>query len=67
MGGTKGLIPRANLHHQALLDSSAIYVEAKAAFQHAILAAQRAGMDEAEIARVTGLTEPMIAAVLRTL
>ncbi len=53
-------------HRQALLDSSASYVEAKVAFRHAILAAQRSAMDDAEIARVTELPEPMIAAVLRT-
>jgi hypothetical protein len=54
-------------HRQALLDSSASYAEAKVAFRNAILAAQRAGMAEDEIARITGLTVPMIAAVLRTL
>jgi hypothetical protein len=54
-------------HRQALLDSCANYVEAKVAFRNAILAAQRAGIDDEEIARITGLHVPMIAAVLRTL
>jgi hypothetical protein len=53
-------------HRQALLNSSANYVEAKVAFRNAILAAQRAGMDDEEIARLTGFSVPMIAAVLRT-
>jgi hypothetical protein len=53
-------------HRQALLDSSASYVEGKLAFADAILAARRAGVVDAEIAHVTGLTVPMIAAVLRT-
>jgi hypothetical protein len=53
-------------HRQALLDSSASYVDAKLTFADAILAARRAGTDDAEIAHVTGLTVPMIAAVLRT-
>jgi hypothetical protein len=51
---------------QALLDSSTSYVEAKIAFADVILAARRAGVDDEEIARVTGLTVPMIRAVLRT-
>lgn len=38
-------------------------MEAKAAFRNAILAAQRAGMDDEEIARVTGLTVEMIETV----
>jgi hypothetical protein len=54
-------------HRQALLDSCVSYVESKSAFTHAILAAQRAGIDDEEIARITGLHVPMIAAVLRTL
>ena len=41
-------------------------MEAKAAVRNAILAAQRAGMDDEEIARVTGYTVPMIRAVLRS-
>jgi hypothetical protein len=53
-------------HRQALLDSSANYVEAKMAFEKVILAAQRAGMTDEAIARVTGLSVPMIRAVLRT-
>jgi hypothetical protein len=53
-------------HRQALLDSSATYVEAKIAFADAILAARLADVDDKEIAHVTGLTVPMIAAVLRT-
>jgi hypothetical protein len=52
-------------HREALLDSSATYVDAKVAFRVAILAAQRDGMDNAEIARITGFSVPMIAAVLR--
>ncbi len=52
-------------HRQALLDSSASYVEAKRVFTNAILAAQRDGVDNAEIARFTGFSVPMIAAVLR--
>jgi hypothetical protein len=52
-------------HREALLDSSANYVDAKVAFRVAILAAQRDGMDNAEIARITGFSVPMIAAVLR--
>jgi hypothetical protein len=53
-------------HRQALLDSSASYVEAKLAFADAILTARRADTKDAEIAPVTGLTVPMITAVLRT-
>jgi hypothetical protein len=54
-------------HRKVLLDSSASYVEAKVAFVNAIMAAQRAGgMDEDEIARVTGLSGAAIRAVLRT-
>jgi hypothetical protein len=41
-------------------------VTAKLAFADAILAARRAGTEDAGIAYVTGLTVPMIAAVLRT-
>jgi hypothetical protein len=41
-------------------------VEAKIAFADAILAARHADVDDKEIAHVTGLTVPMIAAVLRT-
>jgi hypothetical protein len=52
-------------HRSALLDSSANYVEAKMAFEKTILAAQRAGMTDEEIARVTGLNVSMIRAVLR--
>jgi hypothetical protein len=52
-------------HRQALLHSSTDYMQAKIAFQIAIAAAREAGMDYEEIARVTGLTVPMIAAVLR--
>jgi hypothetical protein len=58
--------PEASSNRQALLDSSANYVEGKLSFADAILAARRAGVDDAEIAHVTGLTVPMIAAVLRT-
>jgi hypothetical protein len=53
-------------HRQALLDSSASYLTAKQAFEKAILAAHRAGMDDEVIARVTVLSVPMIRAVLRT-
>jgi hypothetical protein len=50
-----------------LLDSSASYVEAKVSFANATIAAQRAGgMDEDEIARVTGLSWATIRAVLGT-
>jgi hypothetical protein len=52
-------------HRQALLDSCANYVEAKVAFRNAILAAQRAGIDDEEIARVTGLSVSMVRPVLR--
>ena len=41
------------------------YVEAKSAFRNAILAAQRDGVDNAEIARCTGFSVSMIVAVLR--
>ena len=53
-------------HRYVLLDSSATYVEAKIAFADAIVAAQRAGIVEDEIARVTGLSVAAIRAVLRT-
>jgi hypothetical protein len=53
-------------HRQALLDSSASYVEAKVAFADAIVSVQRAGMDVDVIARVTGLSVTSIRAVLRT-
>ncbi len=46
-----------------LLDSSASYVEAKVAFRHALLAAQRSGMDDADIARATGGTVEMVEAL----
>jgi hypothetical protein len=52
-------------HRQALLDSSTSYVTSKLAFENAIHAAQRAGSDEQEIARVTGLSVAGIRAVLR--
>jgi hypothetical protein len=66
---TAVVVPRMPLqvtdqHHQALLDSSASYVEAKMAFEKAILAAQRAVTDEV-IARVTGLSVSRIRAVIR--
>jgi hypothetical protein len=41
-------------HRQALLDSSANYVDAKMAFEKAILTPLRAGMTDEVIARVTG-------------
>jgi hypothetical protein len=41
-------------------------VEAKIASADAMVAAKRDGIDEDEIARRTGLSEPMIRAVLRT-
>jgi hypothetical protein len=53
-------------HRQALLDSSATYVEAKVAFADVIVEAERAGVARAEVARMTGLSERAIAAVLRT-
>jgi hypothetical protein len=53
-------------HRQALLSSSATYATAKLAFADAIVVARRAGADDEEIAHVTGLTVPMIHAVLRT-
>jgi len=53
-------------HRQVLLDSSASYVDGKLAFADAIVAAKRAGIDEEEIAQLTGLSVPMIRAVLRT-
>jgi DNA-directed RNA polymerase specialized sigma24 family protein len=43
-----------------LLDSSYQYVQAKCAFETAILAARRKGWPHEEIARVTGLTVGMI-------
>jgi hypothetical protein len=57
-------VPASN--RQVLLDSSATYIEAKRVFTNAILAAQRDGMDDAEIARFTGFSVPMIVAALRT-
>jgi hypothetical protein len=53
-------------HRQVLLDSSASYVEAKSAFEDAILAAERDGMNLEEIARITGLSIWMIRAVIKT-
>jgi hypothetical protein len=53
-------------HRQALLASSADYATAKLAFADAIVVARRAGVDNEEIAHVTGMTVPMIRAVLRT-
>jgi hypothetical protein len=52
-------------HHQALLASSADYATSKPAFADAIIVAGRAGVDDEEIVRVTGMTVPMIRAVLR--
>jgi hypothetical protein len=52
-------------HRQALRESSASYVTAKQAFEKAIPAAHRAGMDDEVIARTTGLSVSMIRAVLR--
>jgi hypothetical protein len=52
-------------HRQALLDSSADYVEAKIAFTNAILAAQRAASTMKRSHGVTGLSVSMIRAVLR--
>jgi hypothetical protein len=40
-------------------------VTAKLAFADVIVAARRDGMDNVEIARLTGLSLPMITAVLR--
>jgi hypothetical protein len=53
-------------HRQALLAASADYARAKLTFASAIVVARRAGMGDEEIAHVTGLTVPMIRAVLRT-
>jgi hypothetical protein len=53
-------------HRQALLASSADYATAKLAFAGASIVAGRAGVDDEEIAHVTGMTVPMIRAVLRT-
>jgi hypothetical protein len=53
-------------HRQALLASSTTYATAKLEFADAIVVARRAGVDDEEIAHVTGLTVPMIRAVLRT-
>ena len=53
-------------HPQALLDSSAAYCGGEGRVPPRDPAAQRDGLDDAEIARVTGLAVPMIAAVLRT-
>jgi hypothetical protein len=52
-------------HREALLASSASYVVATMEFEKAIRAAQRDGIDDEEIARVTGLSVSMIRAVLR--
>jgi hypothetical protein len=52
-------------HRQALLCSSDD-AKAKLAFANASVIAGRAGVDEAEIAYVTGLTVPMIRAARRT-
>ncbi len=52
-------------HRQALLDASTDYIRGKLVFENAIVAARRAGIDDQEIARVTGLSVPMIRAVLR--
>jgi hypothetical protein len=53
-------------HRQALLTSSASYATARLSFANAIVIAQRAGISDEEIARVTGYTVPMVRAVLRT-
>jgi hypothetical protein len=41
-------------HRQALLSSSAAYATAKLAFANDIVVARRAGLDDEEIAHVTG-------------
>jgi hypothetical protein len=51
-------------HRQPLLDSSATYVEANVAFRDVILAAQRDGVDNAEIARLTAFSVRMSVAVV---
>lgn len=53
-------------YQQALLESSVAYVRGKLAFQNAILAAQRAGVETKEIARTCGLTVRQVEAVLRS-
>lgn len=53
-------------HRQELFRSSAAYSTAKLAFANAIVIAQRAGVDETEVAHVIGLSVPEIRAVLRT-
>jgi hypothetical protein len=56
----------ARRSHPRSAHSSAAYATAKLSFANVIMVAPRAGMDEEEIAHVTGLTAPMIRAVLRT-
>jgi hypothetical protein len=53
-------------HRQALLELSVPYAEARMAFADAIAAAKRAGIAEDEIARVVGLSVPMLRAALRS-
>ena len=53
-------------HRDALLSSSLDYTTAKLAFANAIVVAQRAGIEDVEIARPTGLPIAEVRAVLRT-
>ena len=53
-------------YRDALLSSSLEYTKAKLAFANAIVVAQRAGFDDAEIARLTGVPVADVRAVLRT-
>jgi hypothetical protein len=53
-------------HRDALLSSSLEYTTAKLSFANAIVVAQRAGIDDAEIARLTGVPVAEVRAVLRT-
>jgi hypothetical protein len=55
-----------DLHRDALLTSSLDYTKAKLAFANAIVVAQRAGIDDAEIALIAGVPVQEIRAVLRT-
>jgi alkylhydroperoxidase/carboxymuconolactone decarboxylase family protein YurZ len=50
---------------QALLESSTSYVRRKLAFANAIRAAEKAGITDEEIARLTGVTVSQVAAALR--
>lgn len=53
-------------HREALLSSSLDYTNAKLAFTNAIVIARRAGIEDTEIARLTGMPVAEVRAVLRT-